>query len=183
MNSESTSQATGGASAGCPFAPGVETVASNRRVASGCEKELSEIASRMPNKSIAADRARPVAKGACSKNLLRRFSVKTRTLPANQKGRDLDLIRKMRPRPIRIYMQDGDHDLDIYGGSWWHANMDMAAAFRWSGYDYFFLQGHDGHSGRQLGVNFPEAMRWLWRADPVQENGRRKSTRAVSSKS
>ena len=27
-------------------------------------------------------------------------------------------------------MQDGDHDLDIYAGSWWQANNDMAAAFR-----------------------------------------------------
>ena len=78
-----------------------------------------------------------------------------------------DLIRKMEPKPIRIYMQDGDHDLDIFAGSWWHANMDMAAAFRFMGYDYFFLQGHDGHSGKQLGVNFPDAMRWLWRNEPV----------------
>ena len=78
-----------------------------------------------------------------------------------------DLIRKMEPKPIRIYMQDGDHDLDIYAGSWWQANNDMAAAFRWSGYDYFFLQGHDGHSGKQLGYNFPDAMRWLWRNEPV----------------
>src|SRR5579862_1221509 len=79
-----------------------------------------------------------------------------------------DLIRKTEPKPIRIYMQDGDHDLDIYAGSWWHANQDMAAAFNWMGYDYFFLQGHDGHSGKQLGMNFPDAMRWLWRADPVE---------------
>ncbi len=78
-----------------------------------------------------------------------------------------DLIRKMEPKPIRIYMQDGDHDLDIFVGSWWHANMDMAAAFRFMGYDYFFLQGHDGHNGKQLGVNFPDAMRWLWRTEPV----------------
>jgi len=79
-----------------------------------------------------------------------------------------DLIRKMEPKPIRIFMQDGDHDLDIYAGSWWHANNDMAAAFNWMGYDYKFLQGHDGHSGRQLGVNFPDAMRWLWRNEPVE---------------
>jgi hypothetical protein len=36
----------------------------NRRVASGCENELSEIASRMPIESTAADRASPVSKGA-----------------------------------------------------------------------------------------------------------------------
>ena len=78
-----------------------------------------------------------------------------------------DLIRKMEPKPIRVYLQDGDHDLDIYAGSWWQANNDMAAALRWMGYDYFFLQGHDGHSGKQLGTAFPDVMRWLWRADPV----------------
>src|SRR5205823_4951731 len=27
---------------------------------------------------------------------------------------------------------------------------------------------HDGHSGKQLGINFPEAMKWLWRNEPVQ---------------
>lgn len=42
-----------------------------RDSSSGCENELSEIASRMPNVSIAADRASPVSKGACSKNVLR----------------------------------------------------------------------------------------------------------------
>ncbi|MEI6232682.1 MAG: SMP-30/gluconolactonase/LRE family protein [Planctomycetota bacterium] len=78
-----------------------------------------------------------------------------------------DLIRKMEPKPLRIYMQDGDKDLDIYAGSWWQANNDMAAALRFMGYDYFFLQGHDGHSGKQLGVNFPDVMRWLWRNEPV----------------
>ena len=78
-----------------------------------------------------------------------------------------DLIRKTEPKPIRVFLQDGNQDLDIYGGSWWHANQDMAAALRWSGYDYKFLQGTLGHSGKQLGAAFTDVMRWLWRTEPV----------------
>ncbi len=30
------------------------------------------------------------------------------------------LIRKSEPKPIRVFLQDGRNDLDIYGGSWWN---------------------------------------------------------------
>lgn len=31
------------------------------------------------------------------------------------------LIRKMEPKPIRIFLQDGTGELNIYGGNWWLA--------------------------------------------------------------
>ena len=32
------------------------------------------------------------------------------------------LVRKYEPKPIRIFLQDGANDLNIYGGDWWKAN-------------------------------------------------------------
>ena len=34
----------------------------------------------------------------------------------------LYLIRKYEPKPIRIFLQDGSNDLNIYAGDWWKAN-------------------------------------------------------------
>src|ERR1700730_8818490 len=41
------------------------------------------------------------------------------------------LIRKYEPKPIRIFMQDGSNDLNLYAGDWWMANqtMDRALTF------------------------------------------------------
>ena len=38
------------------------------------------------------------------------------------------LIRKYEPKPIRIFLQDGSSDLNIYGGDWWMANQEMERA-------------------------------------------------------
>ena len=35
------------------------------------------------------------------------------------------LIRKYEPKPIRIFLQDGSNDLNIYAGDWWKANETM----------------------------------------------------------
>jgi enterochelin esterase-like enzyme len=32
------------------------------------------------------------------------------------------LIRKTEPKPLRVFLQDGSHDQDIYGGNWFLAN-------------------------------------------------------------
>jgi sugar lactone lactonase YvrE/enterochelin esterase-like enzyme len=74
-----------------------------------------------------------------------------------------DLVRKAEPKPIRVFLQSGTNDLNVFGGSWWVANQDMADAFRWAGYDYQFVHGTEGHNGRHGGAVFPDALRWLWR--------------------
>jgi gluconolactonase len=76
------------------------------------------------------------------------------------------LIRKHEPKPIRIFMQDGSNDLNIYGGDWWKANEAMERALTFSGYDVKHVWGEGGHNGQQGTALFPEAMRWLWRDYP-----------------
>ena len=77
------------------------------------------------------------------------------------------LIRKMEAKPLRIFLQDGDHDQSIYGGSWWMANQSMASALQFAGYDYTFVTGTDGHSGRHGNAILPDVLRWLWRDYPA----------------
>jgi gluconolactonase len=76
------------------------------------------------------------------------------------------LIRKYEPKPIRIFLQDGSSDLNIYGGDWWKANETMERALIFSGYDVRHAWGAGGHNGSQGTSVFPEAMRWLWRDWP-----------------
>lgn len=72
------------------------------------------------------------------------------------------LIRKTEPKPIRVFLQDGHNDLDIYGGSWWNANLTMLAALKWAGYSVKNAWGEGGHNGKHGGSILPDAMRWLW---------------------
>ena len=76
------------------------------------------------------------------------------------------LIRKYEPKPIRIFLQDGSNDLNIYGGDWWKANETMERALTFSGYEIRHIWGEDGHNGNQGTSIFPSAMRWLWKDWP-----------------
>ena len=76
-------------------------------------------------------------------------------------------IRKYEPRPIRVLLQDGSADQDIYSGVWFLGNNDVAMALRFAGYDYKFVTGDGGHNGRQGGSILPDALRWLWRDYPA----------------
>lgn len=75
------------------------------------------------------------------------------------------LIRKTEPKPLRIFLQDGDHDLDNPHGNWWLANLEMEAALRFQKYDLKFVGGHGAHNGEHGGAILPESLRWLWRAE------------------
>jgi sugar lactone lactonase YvrE/enterochelin esterase-like enzyme len=76
------------------------------------------------------------------------------------------LIRKYEPKPIRIFMQDGSSDLNIYAGDWWKANESMERALSFSGYEVNHVWGEGGHNGNQGTAFFPDAMRWLWKGWP-----------------
>ena len=76
------------------------------------------------------------------------------------------LVRKCEPKPLRIFLQDGRNDLNIYGGDWWMANQSMLSALRFSGYDVRHIWGEGGHNGRHSAAIMPEALRWLWRDYP-----------------
>lgn len=76
------------------------------------------------------------------------------------------LIRKTEPKPLRVFLQDGSNDNNIYCGDWWISNQDMLSALTFSGYEVNHVWGEGKHSGQHGGAIFPEAMRWLWKDFP-----------------
>lgn len=76
------------------------------------------------------------------------------------------LIRKTEPKPLRIFLQDGSNDLDIYAGSWWNANLTMLSALQYAGYDVNHVWGEGGHNGKHAAAILPDALKWLWRDYP-----------------
>ncbi|RYY25628.1 MAG: gluconolactonase [Chitinophagaceae bacterium] len=78
------------------------------------------------------------------------------------------LVRKYEPKPIRVFMQDGSNDLNIYAGDWWKANESMQRALTFSGYEVKHVWGEGAHNGQHGTAIFPEAMRWLWKGWPQQ---------------
>ena len=77
------------------------------------------------------------------------------------------LVRKTEPKPLRVFLQDGSNDLDIYGGSWWLANQEMLSALEFAGYDVTHVWGDGAHDGKHGGAILPDALRWLWRDYPA----------------
>ncbi len=73
------------------------------------------------------------------------------------------LIRKTEPKPLRVYLQDGRNDQNIYSGQWFISNQDVASALQYAGYDTTFTIGEEGHNMKQGGPLMPDALRWLWR--------------------
>ncbi len=76
------------------------------------------------------------------------------------------LVRKYEPKRLRIFLQDGSNDLNIYAGDWWKANESMERALTFSGYEVAHSWGEGGHNGNQGTALFPGAMRWLWKDWP-----------------
>ena len=73
------------------------------------------------------------------------------------------LIRKTPAKPIRVFLQDGEKDLDNAHGNWWLANQEMAAALKFAKYDHLFVGGTGEHNGKHGGAILPDTLRWLWR--------------------
>lgn len=77
------------------------------------------------------------------------------------------LVRKVEPKPIRVFLQGGSKDLDIYGGDWWIANQAMERSLAFAGYEVAHAWGDGGHDNRHATEVFPEAMEWLWKGWPA----------------
>lgn len=77
------------------------------------------------------------------------------------------LVRKYEPKPIRIYLQDGSADQNIYAGDWWMANLEMERALTFAGYEEEHAWGEGGHNGEHATKIFPDAMRYLWKNWPA----------------
>jgi enterochelin esterase-like enzyme len=73
------------------------------------------------------------------------------------------MIRRSEPKPIRVFLQDGDHDLDNQFGNWPLANQEMAKALEFKKYDYKFVLGHGDHNPAHGRSILGESLRWLWR--------------------
>lgn len=73
------------------------------------------------------------------------------------------LVRKIEPKPLRVFLQSGTGDNDLYCGDWWMANQMMQRSLAWAGYDVNHAWGEGGHNQKHASQIFPDAMRWLWR--------------------
>ncbi|MCX7048985.1 MAG: alpha/beta hydrolase-fold protein [Candidatus Sumerlaeota bacterium] len=79
------------------------------------------------------------------------------------------LVRKTEPKPIRIFMQDGENDEWMGGpevGDWWMGNLTLQRALEFAGYQVQHVWGKGIHSGRHATAVFPDAMRYLWKYWP-----------------
>ena len=87
------------------------------------------------------------------------------------------LIRKNPIKPIRIYLQDGEHDLSNEHGSWFLANQQMLSAFEYANakadkdgtlgtrYEVRHFWGDGAHSDVNGGTLLPEILKWIWTND------------------
>ena len=74
------------------------------------------------------------------------------------------LVRKTKgtPKELKIWMQEGESDVNNLFGHWPLSNMDMAAAFKFAGYEHHLEMTGGGHSGVAAGALLPTALRWLF---------------------
>ncbi len=73
------------------------------------------------------------------------------------------LVRKFEPKPLRVFLQSGTGDNNLYCGDWWMANQTMERSLIWAGYDVNHAWGEGGHNAKHASQIFPDVLRWLWR--------------------
>lgn len=70
------------------------------------------------------------------------------------------LIRKAANKPIRVFLQDGENDLDNEFGNWWLCNVLMQDALRFKGYDHVWIPGKGFHNTKHARRIFDQALKW-----------------------
>ena len=73
------------------------------------------------------------------------------------------MVRRAERKALRVFLQTGEHDLDIVFGDWPLANRTLASALAYRGYDHRLVVGESGHGLRHGAAILPETLRWLWR--------------------
>jgi enterochelin esterase family protein len=73
------------------------------------------------------------------------------------------LVRANEKKPIRVFLQDGENDLDNRFGNWFLGNLQMEKALAYAGYDYKVAWGKGFHSDAHGQAILPDVLRWLWR--------------------
>lgn len=76
------------------------------------------------------------------------------------------LVRKYEPKPLRVFLEDGSADLNIYAGDWWMANQALERSLVFAGYEVNHSWGDGGHNAKHATEVFPDAMRWIWKDHP-----------------
>lgn len=84
------------------------------------------------------------------------------------------LIRKNPIKPLKIFLQDGSHDIDNKHGNWFLANQQMLAALVFANaaadtekiagprYQVRHEWGDGAHSDAHGGAILPDILRWIW---------------------
>jgi gluconolactonase len=67
------------------------------------------------------------------------------------------LVRKMETKPLRVFLQDGKDDVNVF------SNYELNLALQHAGYDSFLTVGTEGHNSKHGGAILPDALRWIWR--------------------
>ena len=92
------------------------------------------------------------------------------------------LVRKTEPKPIRVFLQDGENDQWMGGpevGDWWMSNQTLDRALEFAGYEHRHVWGTGPHSGKHATAIFPDAMRFLWKDWPQPLEPRTAKTQNV----
>lgn len=71
-------------------------------------------------------------------------------------------VRRGPAKALKVFLQTGEHDLNIVFGDWVQANRDLASALAYCGIEHRLVIGSGGHSLRHGGAIFPDTLRWLW---------------------
>jgi enterochelin esterase family protein len=71
-------------------------------------------------------------------------------------------VRRGRAKALKVFLQTGEHDLNIVFGDWAQANRDLASALAYRGIEHRLEVGCGGHSLRHGGAILPDTLRWLW---------------------
>jgi len=78
-------------------------------------------------------------------------------------------VRKMEPKPLRVFLQSGTNDNNLYCGDWWMANQTMERSLTWAGYEVSHAWGDGGHNQKHASQIFPDVLRWLWKDWPGEK--------------
>ncbi len=86
------------------------------------------------------------------------------TAATSESGHDYPaLVRRGPRRPVRIFLQAGQQDLEQEAGSWALGNAQMERALIHARWDFRMVWGHGFHSTKHGLAVLPEALRWLYR--------------------
>jgi enterochelin esterase family protein len=71
-------------------------------------------------------------------------------------------VRRGPTKALKVFLQTGEHDLNIVFGDWVLANRELASALAYRSIPHRLVVGRGGHSLRHGGAIFPDTLRWLW---------------------